>query len=97
MFKKVLYVFIVISFILSVLTVRWYSRKFVFKKVDTVETPPVDKKPGQVIDSESDPASGDDKLKPENKKLVKSIFNQTKEDEKMYTELYNDMIAKKKV
>ena len=31
-FKKVLYVSIVISFIFSVLTIRWYSRKFVLKK-----------------------------------------------------------------
>ena len=96
MFKKVLYVFIVISFILSVLTVRWYSRKFVLKKEKAIETPPQENKPDKDINSESDADSGEDKLKPQSKKLVKSIFNQTKEDEKMYTDLYNDMIAKKK-
>ena len=95
MFKKVLYVFIVISFILSVLTVRWYSRKFVLKKEKPIENPDVDPKSSKVEDSESDDESGDEKLRPENKKLVKSVFNQSKEDVKMYTELYNDMIAKK--
>jgi hypothetical protein len=97
MFKKVLYVFVVISFILSVLTVRWYSRKFVLKKEKPIESAAHEKTiPEKDIDSESDPDSGSEKLKPESKKLVKSVFNQTKEDKKMYTELYNDMIAKKK-
>ena len=75
MFKKVLYVFIVISFILSVLTVRWYSRKFVLKKEKAIETPPQGDKPEKEINSESDADSGEEKLKPQSKKLVKSIFN----------------------
>jgi hypothetical protein len=59
MFKKVLYVFIVISFIFSVLTVRWYSRKFVVKKEKVDETPPPAPLSDAMDHSESDSDSGE--------------------------------------
>lgn len=51
MFKKVLYVFVVISFIFSVLTVRWYSRRYTLKKEQKTDANTAAK---QKEDSESD-------------------------------------------
>lgn len=80
------------SFIFSVLTVRWYTKRFNIRKDKHVET--ADEPLKATFESSED--SADIKLPPKAKRVVKSVLNQKKEDEKMYTELYNDLIVNKK-
>lgn len=65
--------FVVISYIFSVLTVRWYSRRFTLKKEQAVETsaPATNNK----VDSESDTGSEKEQTKAD-KAAVKQVFNQ---------------------
>ena len=71
MFKKVFYVFVVISFVFSVLTVRWYSRKYTFKKEQKPEKPLENLKQ----DSASETGSDDDLTK-ESRDKIRSEFDQ---------------------